>query len=1029
MILAFFAASVSFAQIPEQAKSQLSATAAALGEYGDVPVSPFTGVPQVEIPLYEIQCGDHKFPISLSYHGGGVRPDQVPGWVGQGWSLNAGGCITRVVKGQPDEFDCANSNIGLGKSQTGFMYRHGYLNNTNWNTTSFMVNTVLDNNAKYYDTEPDEFSFNFLDYHGKFYMGADGEWKVLCDRPIKVVASDYLDPFNRMNPNLLSFSYDGNNGVPRCLSMFELYGEDGTRYLFGETSECMEFSTDFVSPHEETFWSTAWNLKLIVYPDGRRIELTYDDHYIGDMPPGEFTTFEAQLGVSCSQILSCAYYVGSIWDDGFSNHPVDTLTRYQGCLIRPSYLRSIICGKDTVFFEREKLAENPYNMQQMFYPMFLHNYLEPSGDLNHPWQSSDAISHFLPMVYSFSLDMDMKEQGMSRPDQYGNNLDFYSALKWFKLTDITVVSGNDVLKRYSFDYSVPKKRLFLNKVTECSPHWSKGREYKMTYDHPESLPVFASGKTDHWGFYNGQYANPFFPYTYHNYREPVSSLATIGALTRIDYPTGGFTRFEYEPHDYSKRVGLDHQTCSPETGTAGGIRIRRIVSKPEENADSIVKEYFYVRGFTPTSNLQNLPSSGVLASNPEYLFNNYQPKSLNANTTLMLSVFSTQSVVAGNENAAGCHVGYSEVIERLGDGSVTQYHFSNFDNGDYGDRQADQVTQTAHVKCEPFTSRMALRGRLLDKTEYRNQNGQLTPHRVMVSTYEPNCNESVNYARAIKVRNHVIPLGELFNEYYVAYTECAAYRQHVSQLRPITELITENDNSGTEFTKSRSYTYNADNLLSSLSETGANGMTFVRELTYPSTTLKSNMYNAHILSAVLEENISRVSGNNILPVSRTSYDYDLNMVRPSSIWQAKGNNTLEKRSEYLFDSYYNPIQETNDGINHTVYVWGYGGRYIVATVENATVADVTPVLGDLSAFAQSDTPNFTNLETLRQSLTTAKVTTYRYRPSVGLVETVAPDGRSTTYEYDALGRLSLIRDNDGNILKTYEYNYRSNENN
>lgn len=90
---------------------------------------------------------------------------------------------------------------------------------------------------------------------------------------------------------------------------------------------------------------------------------------------------------------------------------------------------------------------------------------------------------------------------------------------------------------------------------------------------------------------------------------------------------------------------------------------------------------------------------------------------------------------------------------------------------------------------------------------------------------------------------------------------------------------------------------------------------------------------------------------------------------------------------------------------------------------------VTRVLGDLSAFAQSDTLNFTNLETLRQSLTSAKVTTYRYRPSVGLVETVAPDGRSTTYEYDALGRLSLIRDNDGNILKTYEYNYRSNENN
>lgn len=127
MILAFFAESVSFAQIPEQAKSQLSATAAALGEYGDVPVSPFTGVPQVEIPLYEIQCGDHKFPISLSYHGGGVRPDQVPGWVGQGWSLNAGGCITRIIKNQPDEFDCDNALVNIGGHETGFLYQYDIL--------------------------------------------------------------------------------------------------------------------------------------------------------------------------------------------------------------------------------------------------------------------------------------------------------------------------------------------------------------------------------------------------------------------------------------------------------------------------------------------------------------------------------------------------------------------------------------------------------------------------------------------------------------------------------------------------------------------------------------------------------------------------------------------------------------------------------------------------------------------------------------------------------------------------------------
>ncbi len=59
------------AQIPEMPKSMLSPSAASLGEYGEVPVSPFTGIPKIEIPLTEIEAGNHKLPISLSYHAGG----------------------------------------------------------------------------------------------------------------------------------------------------------------------------------------------------------------------------------------------------------------------------------------------------------------------------------------------------------------------------------------------------------------------------------------------------------------------------------------------------------------------------------------------------------------------------------------------------------------------------------------------------------------------------------------------------------------------------------------------------------------------------------------------------------------------------------------------------------------------------------------------------------------------------------------------------------------------------------------------
>ncbi len=77
--------------------------AASLGRYGDVPVSYFTGVPNISIPIHTVQSGPLSLPVSLSYHAGGIRVGEPVSWVGTGWSLNAGGIITRTILGLPDE--------------------------------------------------------------------------------------------------------------------------------------------------------------------------------------------------------------------------------------------------------------------------------------------------------------------------------------------------------------------------------------------------------------------------------------------------------------------------------------------------------------------------------------------------------------------------------------------------------------------------------------------------------------------------------------------------------------------------------------------------------------------------------------------------------------------------------------------------------------------------------------------------------------------------------------------------------------
>jgi hypothetical protein len=56
----------------------------AFEKFGDVPVSLFTGVPDISVPLHTVSYGKINVPISLRYHPGSLRLQQHPGWVGQG---------------------------------------------------------------------------------------------------------------------------------------------------------------------------------------------------------------------------------------------------------------------------------------------------------------------------------------------------------------------------------------------------------------------------------------------------------------------------------------------------------------------------------------------------------------------------------------------------------------------------------------------------------------------------------------------------------------------------------------------------------------------------------------------------------------------------------------------------------------------------------------------------------------------------------------------------------------------------------
>ena len=64
------------------------------------------------------------------------------------------------------------------------------------------------------------------------------------------------------------------------------------------------------------------------------------------------------------------------------------------------------------------------------------------------------------------------------------------------------------------------------------------------------------------------------------------------------------------------------------------------------------------------------------------------------------------------------------------------------------------------------------------------------------------------------------------------------------------------------------------------------------------------------------------------------------------------------------------------------------------------------------------------LNKIRVGLSDAFVTTYTFKPLFGMNSETDANNRTTYYEYDNLGRLKMILDQDGNILKHLDYHYQ-----
>lgn len=214
--------------------------AAAIIKYGGIAINKNTGAPSITIPLYTIKGKNISVPVVLSYASTGVKVDEIASRAGMGWVLQAGGVVTRTVRGWADETHPRIipwwTNVGV-----------------NWQTFKFMKDV---SDAWFYggvDAEPDLFSFNFPGGSGSFVL----------DHQMNPVQQTYSN-----QKILLDFSGTDWN--------IKIIDDAGIEYYFGGTGRLEKTKrTSNCGKNFDGYITTAWYLKKILHPSGEEILLNY----------------------------------------------------------------------------------------------------------------------------------------------------------------------------------------------------------------------------------------------------------------------------------------------------------------------------------------------------------------------------------------------------------------------------------------------------------------------------------------------------------------------------------------------------------------------------------------------------------------------------------------------------------------------------------------------------------------------------------------------------------------------------------
>lgn len=235
--------SVAFGGSARDLSKLLAPNVASFEKVSHVPVNYNTGQLQYTLPFFEIPIDDNlNIPIVLSHSNSGLKPADVPSWVGNGWNLNVGGAITQYIKGIDDlGIDGLKSNTPRNKLEQ-------FYNLTNPMTPLQKLQYQIDISDQVYDSQFDIFSFNILGRTGQFYF----------DR----------DSIKFLNHENLLIQYAGG--------LFEVTDELGYKFSFGIKSRSTgTYDDPMISRTGFKESASTWYLTRITTPNNQQIDFSY----------------------------------------------------------------------------------------------------------------------------------------------------------------------------------------------------------------------------------------------------------------------------------------------------------------------------------------------------------------------------------------------------------------------------------------------------------------------------------------------------------------------------------------------------------------------------------------------------------------------------------------------------------------------------------------------------------------------------------------------------------------------------------